>query len=145
MGIKAYPPHHEQVFQGLFAVDVAHCPTRKEAEERLSKHISDESTLQFLLKNLYWKEQGVLDWRFNLEVPYKERFGILSALSEERIEASTLFLTGGKSLYVLNEDHDSIRRVAVNAQFECMPNSGHWLHAEAPEEFIRRCMTYFTS
>ncbi len=56
MGMKAYPPHHEQVFQGLFAVDASHCPTRKMAEERLSNFISDQGTLQFLLKNLYWKE-----------------------------------------------------------------------------------------
>jgi pimeloyl-ACP methyl ester carboxylesterase len=68
MGVKAYPPHHEQVFQGLFSVDVEHCPTRKEAEERLSAFVSDAGTLQFLLKNLYWKEPGLLDWRFNLSV-----------------------------------------------------------------------------
>lgn len=145
MGIKAYPPHHEEVFKGLFAVDVLHCATRKEAEERLSVHIPEESTLRFLLKNLYWKEPGILDWRFNLEVLYKERFAILSALSEERIEASTLFLTGGRSTYVLQEDHDAIRRVAINAQFESMPNAGHWLHAENPDDFIQRCMTYFSS
>jgi pimeloyl-ACP methyl ester carboxylesterase len=145
MGVKEYPSHHEQVFNGLFAVDVAQCPTRKDAEMRLSQHVSDQGTLQFLLKNLYWKEQGVLDWRFNLEVIYNERAHLMAALPEERIDTPALFLTGGKSHYVPESDYASIRDLAVHAQFDCMQQAGHWLHAEDPEGFIARCMHYFMS
>ncbi|MFM7233723.1 MAG: alpha/beta fold hydrolase, partial [Flavobacteriales bacterium] len=42
MGIKAYPPHHDEVLKGLFAVDVSSCPSRKEAENRLSAFVHDE-------------------------------------------------------------------------------------------------------
>ena len=145
MGIKAYPPHHEQVFQGLFSVDVAHCPSRKEAEERLSAFVSDSGTIQFLLKNLYWKEPGLLDWRFNLQVLFQERDHLMAALPVERIDTPSLFLTGGKSHYVPEADHASIREVIANVQFESMENAGHWLHAEDPERFIQHCLGYFKS
>jgi pimeloyl-ACP methyl ester carboxylesterase len=145
MGIKGYPSHHEQVFQGLFAVDVKHCSSRKEAEERLSVFVSDKGTQQFLLKNLYWKEPGLLDWRFNLLVLFQERTNLMAALPPERIESAALFLTGGKSHYVPNEDHASIRELFTNVQFTNMKNAGHWLHAEDPDGFIRHCLDYFNS
>jgi len=142
MGMKAYPPHHDEVFKGLFAVDVENCPSRKEAEERLSAFVSDQGTLQFLLKNLYWKEPGKLAWRFNLSVLHNERAHLMTALPEDRIEATTLFLTGGKSRYVLPEDKGAIQRLVPHATFEVMPEVGHWLHAEDPAQFIERTMAY---
>lgn len=145
MGIKTYPSHHEHVFQGLFAVDVAHCAGRKEAEERLSKFVAEQSTLQFLLKNLYWKEPGVLAWRFNLEALFREREHLMAAIPEERFDSQTLFLTGGKSQYVPDADRESIRKVAVHAQFQTMANAGHWLHAEDSEGFINHCLDYFNA
>jgi pimeloyl-ACP methyl ester carboxylesterase len=69
----------------------------------------------------------------------------MAALPQERIDTSALFLTGGRSHYVHDEDHASIRELAVNAEFSSMENAGHWLHAEDPEDFIRRCLDYFKS
>jgi pimeloyl-ACP methyl ester carboxylesterase len=145
MGVKQYPSHHEEVFKGLFAVDVANCPSRREAENRIAKHVSEQSTLQFLLKNLYWKEQGVLAWRFNLGVIFRDRLNLMAALPQERFETPALFLTGGRSQYVPDSDHAAIRQLAVHSQFECMENAGHWLHAEFPEDFVNRCLHYFNS
>jgi pimeloyl-ACP methyl ester carboxylesterase len=143
MGIKAYPPHHETVFQGLFAVDVDHCNSRKEAEERLSAYVTDVGTQQFLLKNLFWKEPGQLGWRFNLEVLFKERAHLMAALPQERIEAPALFLTGGKSHYVPAADHASIAELVPNARFESIQQAGHWLHVEDPATFMESCLDYF--
>ncbi len=145
MGMKAYPPHHEQVFQGLFAVDVKHCASRKDAEERLSAFVSDQGTLQFLLKNLYWKEPGLLDWRFNLEVLFHERAQLMAALPSERIDSPALFLIGGKSHYVTDADQAFISNLIPNVRFETMQNAGHWLHAEDPQAFIQHCLDYFNS
>ena len=145
MGMKAYQSHHDLVFQGLFAVDVRHCASRKEAEERLSAFVSEQGTLQFLLKNLYWKEPGLLEWRFNLEVLFHERAQLMAALPSERIDSPALFLTGGKSHYVTDADHAFIRNLIPNVRFETMQNAGHWLHAEDPQAFIQHCLDYFNS
>ncbi|MFM7727627.1 MAG: alpha/beta fold hydrolase [Flavobacteriales bacterium] len=145
MGIKAYPPHHDEVLKGLFAVDVSSCPSRKEAENRLSAFVHDEGTQQFLLKNLYWKEQGALAWRFNLEAINTHRENIMAALPAEKVDVDTLFLTGGRSHYVPENDHDSIRRLVHAPQFKSIPDAGHWLHADRPHEFIGICQEYFSS
>lgn len=143
MGIRQYPPHHDLVFKGLFAVDVKDCPSRRDAEERLAGFVGEVSTRQFLLKNLYWKEHGKLDWRFNLEALYNHRSEMMAAIPDQKIETDTLFLRGGKSNYVLDEDLPVIQRLVPNASFETMPEAGHWLHAEAPEEFIAHVRNYF--
>ncbi len=143
MGIKAYPPHHDAVFAGLFAVDVENCESRKDAELRLSKHLSDESTKQFLLKNLYWKEQGKLAWRFNLDAIFRQRTEMMKALPDERIDNEVLLLRGGKSKYVLDDDMQAIEAMIPRVEFDTIENAGHWLHAEAPVVFIERCMRYF--
>ena len=145
MGIKEYPPHHDQIFKGLFAVDVANCPSRKEAENRLSPYVSDGGTLQFLLKNLYWKEQGLLAWRFNLDAIHTNRSQIMAALPSDKIDTPALFLTGGRSQYVPAGDYESIRKVVPGAEFRSIPEAGHWLHADNPQEFIRICMEYFSN
>lgn len=142
MGIRAYPPHHDEVFKGLFAVDVEHCATRKDAEMRLLNHVGDAGTLQFLLKNLYWQEPGKLAWRFNLNALFEERANLMAALPPDKIEASTLFLLGGKSHYVVPADFDHIKTVVPHATFEIMPECGHWLHAEDPAGFIERTLSY---
>lgn len=144
MGMKAYPPHHDEVFKGLFAVNVENCPSRKEAEERLKAFVSDQGTLQFLLKNLFWREPGLLDWRFNLPAIYNEREHLMAALPQERVESSTLFLTGGRSHYVLPEDVDAIKQLVPQVTFDVMAGAGHWLHAEDPTQFIQRTLAYLS-
>jgi esterase len=143
MGVRQYPPHHDTVFKGLFAVDVDNCPSRKEAEIRVSEFVKDEGTKQFLMKNLYWKTPEKLAWRFNLDVIYRQRENLMKAIPAERIEAHTLFLRGELSNYVLDEDMPSILEIAPNATFETINGAGHWLHAEAPTEFLERTMSYF--
>jgi pimeloyl-ACP methyl ester carboxylesterase len=136
MGIKGYARHHDVIFKGLYNVDVANCPTRKEAEDRLSVYVSEPSTKQFLLKNMYWKEPGLLDWRFNVKALDAHIDEILAALPNEEIDCETLFILGGKSGYVSPNDFDSIREIIPLAQFETIEESGHWVHAEAPVKFL---------
>jgi len=145
MGIKAYPPHHDLIFQGLFAVDVDNCPTRKEAEERLSSIVKDEANVQFLMKNLYWKEAEKLAWRFNLQSLSDNRGELMKAIPPEPIDVPTLFLRGGKSRYVLDEDIDDIKKIVPEATFKTIENAGHWVHAEAPQEFLNEVSEYFAT
>lgn len=143
MGIKSYPRHHDIIFQGLHAVDVGHCSSRKEAESRISPFIPDASTQQFLLKSLYWKEEGTLDWRFNIEALEHHIDEILKALPDKIYSGKTLFLTGGKSSYVLPQDHDSIRNLFPSAEFIEIEEAGHWVHAETPKEFLSALTKFF--
>lgn len=142
MGIKAYPRHHDLIFRGINAVDVKNCDSRKTATERLSAHISDMGTQQFLLKNLYWKEPGVLAWRFNAEVLEREIEEVIKPILDKPVNIPTLFIRGGKSDYIKDEDIESIRQIFPHASLETIEGAGHWLHAEKPMTFLELSLTF---
>ena len=79
MGTKSYPMHHEHILAGIHSVKVDSIKARREAEEQMRAHIDSEGVLQFLIKNLYWKEKGKLAWRMNTPVLEREMPEILSA------------------------------------------------------------------
>ena len=60
--------HQDDILAGLHAVDLARITNRQEADAALAAHISNLGTRQFLLKNLYRKEDNSFAWRINLPV-----------------------------------------------------------------------------
>lgn len=136
IGPKYYAPHHQAIIEGLKAIDFTVKPSRSDVDEILAKHVSDFGTRQFLLKNLYWKEQGQLDFRFNIEYLSENINEIGKALpSEKEFLKETLFLRGEKSNYILDQDVEDIHRHFPNLILKTVSKSGHWLHAENPKEF----------
>lgn len=142
MGLKKYPPHHTVIFEAMFALDLNKITSRKEAEELLKQKISDFGVLQFLLKNLYWKEPEKLAWRFNLEVLNRDIENILIGIPEGTIESETLFIRGEKSNYILDEDFDTIHEQVPNSKFVTIAGAGHWVHAEAPKLFSEAVLNF---
>ena len=110
IGPKYYAPHHHDILAGLNAVDFSKKPSRNEVEEILSHYIPDFGTRQFLLKSLYWQEPGQLAFRFNLAVFNKKITEIGVSLPADLVfEKPTLFIRGGNSNYVLDEDIEAIK------------------------------------
>jgi pimeloyl-ACP methyl ester carboxylesterase len=136
MGAKAYPPHHQLIFEALMAVDLDKIKTRKEAEDIISEKIQEKSTVQFLMKNLYWSEREKLEWRMNLPVLYRDIDKIMVAVPDKVCQVKTLFIRGEKSNYVLDEDWEDLHRMFPNSRLETIVGSGHWVHAEKPKEFF---------
>ena len=136
MGIKGYPMHHDHILEGIHAVKLDNVVARREAEAQMDAHIESNGIKQFLLKNLYWKEKGHLAWRMNVEVLEQEIPEILKSFEADEIFTPTLFLRGAMSNYVLDEDMDSIEHQFPDMELETIENAGHWVHAEAPNEFL---------
>jgi pimeloyl-ACP methyl ester carboxylesterase len=134
---KYYPTHHQNVLEGLQAVDFNVVKTRKEAEEILSKYISDFGTKQFLLKNIYWKTETELAWRFNLKIIHEQIENVGKALVNNTVcTVPTLFIRGEKSNYILDEDLNSIQDIFSNVDLATIPDASHWVHAEKPKDFF---------
>jgi esterase len=136
---RAYEPHHEDVLKALRAVDFNSISTRKEAEEAMSKHISDFGTKQFLLKNIYWEDSAAnkMKWRFNLDVIEKEYESITTAIPQGRSEIETLVVRGDRSNYITDSDLKDFEKRFPNYKLVTITNSGHWVHAEQPEQFYQ--------
>jgi esterase len=137
IGPKYYKPHHQEILEGLNAVDFSQKPERNQVEELLTNYIPDFGTRQFLMKSLYWKEPGQLAFRFNLDSFNANIEQIGTALPEEKIfKKDSLFIRGGSSKYILDTDFEEIKSHFPRAVLETIPNVGHWLHAENPKLFF---------
>lgn len=143
IGPKYYRPHHQDIMEGLNAVDFSKKPERSEVEELLKLHIPDFGTRQFLMKSLYWVEPGQLGFRFNISVFNEKIDAIGEALPENAtFEKPTLFLRGEKSNYIKDEDFEMIKKHFPNSEIKTIANAGHWLHAENPKDFFKESIAY---
>lgn len=142
MGIKGYPPHHQQILAGIDALNKTAMDSRSAAEEVLLPFIPENGTRLFLLKNLYWIEKGKLAWRMNVEVLEREMPNILKALPEQEVFVQTLFIRGGMSNYLIDEDIPEIEDRFPDSSFVTIEHAGHWVHAEQPEEFMNAVLEF---
>ena len=136
IGPKYYPPHHQEILKGLQALDDTVITSRGEAGDFLAKFIPDTGTRLFLLKNLYWKTKEKLSLRLNLEVLSEAGEAIGLGLSENiKFSKPTLFIKGGNSNYITEEDKPIIKKHFPNSTVESITGAGHWVHAEKMNDF----------
>jgi len=134
-----YEVHHYGIVAALKSVDLNSIRSRKEADEMLSNRIKTLGIRQFLLKNLYLKEKNRYAWRFNLPVLERQLEPISHwPVSEGLYEGKSLFIKGANSDYILPQHGAEIVRKFPNYELEEIENAGHWLHAEAPDEFFQK-------
>ena len=133
---KAYPPHHDEIIDALQSVDLSTVTSRGDVDKQLAKTISDESVRLFLMKNLYRKEDNTFGWRMNLDVIEQNYENVAAPItSDTPFKKNTLFIKGGRSRYIMPEDvYTCIERLFTLVEVETIPNAGHWVHAEAPDE-----------
>ncbi len=139
---RFYPIHHDTILKALLSIDLENLKSRNQADEVLSTYISDFGTKQFLLKNLARKENDntKFEWKFNLPVIEKN----IQEVGVETAKGSTvpaLFIRGDKSDYINQPDETEIKKQYPNSDIVSI-NSGHWVHAEKPEEFYSSVMKF---
>ena len=133
---KAYPPHHQQILNGLAALDFSQISSRKEADQTLSNYVKEAGTRQFLLKNIYRVTPTQLGLRINIAVLKNASDQIGTSLSQEmQYPGKTLFLKGEHSGYIETGDELLLRHHFPQNTLVTIEKAGHWLHAENPIVF----------
>jgi len=127
---------HDHVFSGLNAVLSTPPKNRSQATALLAQHIEMNGVIQFLGKSLYQGENG-LTWRFNVNSIWNNYQNILDWETITRIDVETLFLKGANSDYLTQEHQPLVQTQFSNAKAHVIANTGHWLHAEKPQEVLR--------
>jgi len=128
-----YGQRHQDVFDGLLAVNLDAISSRVDAEEILAKTISTKAVRSFLLKNLQRDANGKFYWRMHLQALYDNYANIIDGNLDTTSDCPALFLKAENSDYIVPEYRDAIVRRFPNAQSKVVSNTGHWLHAEKPE------------
>ncbi len=142
---RYYQPHHNEILKALNSVDFSIHNSRKLVEDQLSNFIPEIGTRQFLLKSVYWREKGQLDFRFNLDSLTVNNSEVGKALpSFTQFDGETLFLAGGNSGYITENEMPLIKAHFPNSEVVTIANTGHWLHAENPTKFYEKVMEFLT-
>jgi len=134
---RKYPERniHTRVITEMLSIDLDAIRLRSEVEKILEQRIADQRIRMFILKNLYYKMHGKLGWRLNLEAINHTLEQLFDNVSSNMVfPGPTLFIKGGKSDYILDEDIPQITKLFPEAVIKTISGASHWVHADAPEE-----------
>jgi len=129
-----YQHSFNKTIQALKDLPLHTINSRKEAEEFLAESIVDNSYRQFLLQNLQLKN-GEYSWRVDLDIFYESADNIIAFPDTNDLLpylGNALFLKGENSNYIKADD---VFRLFPNAVIQNIPDTAHWLHVQAPEQF----------
>lgn len=143
MGVRAFPGGHERYFAAMRNLPIADPLSRKQVDARLAETVDDPGIRMFLMKNLRRERTGGYAWKLNLEALEANYASILAALEAPAPSAvPALFVRGGRSHYVRDEDWPAIAALFPRATLTTVAGAGHWVHAEAPGA-LREAVTAF--
>lgn len=130
---RSYNFHHSVQNSYIETMQKVEGLSRSEAMAEFRKVESNEMIVQFLFTN--WR-----DGRFQIPLQtLKDGMTVLGQTFEEwcsSVAIPTLFIRGGRSDY-MTAPFGEVKRHFTDYSIETMPDSGHWLHYDNPEEFMR--------
>ncbi len=147
---KNYPPQHTVVIEAIEAIEAIvpeHINERSDAEEIFGRYLGDDqSTIQFLMKNLTRLQGSGFSWKANMPVIISAYNQLVEEVtSNEPFKGPTLFIRGEKSRYILTDDLPVIEQLFPQYSLKTISNAGHWVHAEAPEDFTETVQDFLNS
>lgn len=142
---RSYPVHHRNILDALLSIDTVKIQSRKDIESQLASRIDDAPTLQFLMKNLFWKEKERLDWRFNLSA-INTNIDLIGARTApgSPFKKPTLFIKGANSNYISPGDEKEIADSFTAVEVITAPEAGHWVHADNPQWLLTEIKSFIS-
>lgn len=143
IGPKPYEPSQRYILEALRSLDLTQCKSFADVDVALAAEVSGESLRQFLLKNLARDENGRLRWKVHLEAIDRNYDKLARGLAPGRtFDKPTLFIRGGRSNYIEDDDALLIRQIFPRAEIATLPEAGHWVHVDLPEEFFQTVVNF---
>lgn len=138
MSPREYPARHDTLLDAMHALDLARYQRRDQIDQELAAVVPDRTVRQFVLKNLGRDEAGQLIWKPNI-ASLRASYGQLRATlpGSTAFAGPALFVRGGQSDYVPDNDLPLIRGLFPHVNLATIEHAGHWVHADAPDEFCR--------
>jgi pimeloyl-ACP methyl ester carboxylesterase len=142
MSIRAYPARqqHMDILNAMLSINFDEISSREDVENIITESVKLPKISGFILKNLYRIGKTRLAWRLNVDAIYNNIENVFEGIdSPYTSDVPALFVKGGASDYILDEDYELILQKFPNAQFTTIDNASHWVHADAPDEL---CATF---
>jgi len=139
IGLKKAPLNmeHQILINAMLDVDFSKAHSRSDVERQLETRVHSQRLRQFLLKSVYWRDKQSLDWRLNLNAINENLLNIFEGVEVSgTFNGPVLFIRGGRSEYINDEDLAGLKIKFPGALVKTIPEAGHWVHADAPGEFL---------
>jgi esterase len=132
----AYGHSQMPLVEAMRALDLSDVTRRGEADARLAEAVPEPDVRAFLLQSLEIDDKGAR-WRLNLDTLARDMALIMGFPEMSgRFVGPALFVTGADSDYLGDTHWPEIRARFPKARHEAIAGAGHWVHAEAPREFV---------
>lgn len=120
----------------------------KNLNEKLSEIIDNAIVRQLVIKNIYKTKDRIFAWRSDIKNilnnldKISEEIVPISIGSENNYSDDALFINGGKSDYVNDEDILRIKQLFPASKIIKIKNSSHLIHLDAAEELFTEVMNF---
>ncbi len=143
---REYHWNYDSIFAAIRHVKLDQVENRSDAEQMLGEKIDEPSMLQFLMKSLERNADGSYEWKMNVDVLERDFPEVIKGIElQDSYPFPTLVIRGGKSKYVQEEDLELLKQHFPKLEVVTLANAGHWLHAEAPKEFLEAVQEFLAS
>ncbi|MCU0560576.1 MAG: alpha/beta fold hydrolase [Desulfobacterales bacterium] len=139
---RGYPPVYAEAIEALARLDLGAVASLRDADARLAASIHDRALRRFLLKRLKHTGDGAYRWQVNLEAIRRSYRALCAPLQLSPWAGACLFIRGGRSDYIRDADWAPTRSVFPQARRVTIDGAGHWVHADAPVEFVSTVMKF---
>ena len=142
---RAYSSYHVPIFKALKKTYPKNANSRDQVFKILKSCLGDDTVLlPFLMKSLRREKSGGFSWRFNVETLSNTINSITKKIDLTVNTLPCLFIYGRKSEYIRDKDLSDLEELYLQLESACLENSGHWLHAQEPEEFYKITAEFLT-
>jgi esterase len=125
-------------------VDFNTLKTLADIEAFLVRFLPDPRVKNQAMKNLKKREDHGFEWKANLPVILNDIESLMSPVFENEVfTKSVLFIKGGRSEFITDEDFKYIFMYFPNAKVHIIATADHWVHVEEPELFLEEVNTFF--
>ncbi|MBJ24083.1 MAG: hypothetical protein CMB64_05370 [Euryarchaeota archaeon] len=132
------------IFSAIKMLNSTKITSRSQATLISKEFIPREEERNFILKNL--KRDGkYFNWRPNVKLLIRSIVELSSIIKLNRpIKNKVLIIKGGNSNYITKDDIKDLPETFLLYKINEIPNSGHWVHAENPNELINSIKSFIT-
>ena len=135
---KAYPSTQRSLLETLHDFDLPTFRSFGEIDAALAPSIRSRVLRQFLLKNLARDPNMGFRWKIDLDALIENYDELTkSIVVKEPFNKPACFIRGGRSKYIQDTDFPLIKQMFPQAEISTIPSAGHWVQADAPEEFLQ--------
>jgi pimeloyl-ACP methyl ester carboxylesterase len=134
---------HLNILNAMLSIDLSQISTRGEVDSILSEKILSGKVRGLILKNLQRTVDNNFAWKIDVSILLNNLEKMMEGI-DRRAEVSqqitgfpVIFLKGEDSDYLPSDDFGDIQKVFPAAEFITVPDSGHWIHSDRPDEVIK--------